>query len=455
MSVPNALGAAARARPAHPALLSGDQRISYADLRAAAARRAGALAALGHAPGERIALLGPPGPDWVISLHAIGWLGATAAPISPRLTPRELERALEKLAPTRVLTAPLGPEHREALGAYPSAPLDLAGGPEAPERDWPLEEIRVTAMSSGSTGSPKAIDLTTRQLTFSALGSALRLGHDPGDTWLCCLPLNHVGGLSILLRCALYATSVRLHPSFDAAAVARALDGGAITQVSLVPAMLRAVLDARPAGRRFPPRLRVILLGGGPAPAPLLARCRAIEAPVALTWGMTETASQVATRHPGDLSPEPHAGPPLAFARVRGEGGVLAVEGPVAPGGCLLTRDRGALDSRGRVVVRGRIDDVIISGGENIDPREVEAALEAHEAVAEAAVVGRPDPRWGRRPVAWLVAVPGVERPDEEALIAWCRARLAGFKIPDAFRWTEALPKTELGKRSRTLSAEW
>ena len=281
------------------------------------------------------------------------------------------------------------------------------------------------------------------------MGSALRLGHALDDVWLCCLPLHHVGGLSILLRCAMYATCVDLRPRFDAAEVARALDGGEVRLASLVPAMLRAALGAR-GGRPFPDALRAILLGGGPTDEALLARCRAIGAPVSVTWGMTETGSQVATRAPGDLSPGPHAGAPLAFTRVVESGGRLAVEGPMAPGGRLVSHDRGAIDDAGRVHVTGRVDDVILSGGENIDPAEVEAALTDHAAVAGAAVVARPDPRWGQRPVAWLVPRDAA-RPADEELAAWCRARLAGFKVPDAFLWCDALPRTSLGKVSRGL----
>jgi O-succinylbenzoic acid--CoA ligase len=285
------------------------------------------------------------------------------------------------------------------------------------------------------------------------MGYAMRLGHALDDAWLCCLPLHHIGGLSILLRCAMYATTARLEPRFEAAAVARALDSGQITLASLVPAMLSAALDARAAAGRsgpFPPALRAILLGGGPTRAPLLARCQAIGAPVSVTWGMTETGSQVATRAPGDLSPGLHAGAPLAFARVTLDGERLAVEGPVAPGGRLVSHDRGAIDGDGRVHITGRSDDVILSGGENIDPAEVEAALTDHAGVAGAAVVARSDPRWGQRPVAWLVPSAG-DRPPDAELEAWCRDRLAGFKVPDAFLWCDALPRTALGKISRGL----
>jgi len=450
-TIPHPLASAARARPSHPALISAGWSLTYAELATAAARKAAALKERGVRPGDRVVLLGGPSQQWIAAFHAVSWLGAVAAPLSPSLTPDELRRALTILTPALTLYAPedLSGDQREALTGLPSDSLSVSGVEAAPERDWPLEEVRLTVMSSGTTGAPRPIDLTGAQLTFSAFGSAMRLGHDPADRWLCCLPLNHVGGLSILLRCALYGTTVALHDRFDPAAVARALDRGDASLVSLVPAMLAAVLDAREA-RPFPTSLRAVLLGGGATPEALIERCRVIGAPVAITWGMTEAASQLATRAPGDLSPGGHVGAAMPFARVTAEGGLLTVEGPVAPGGRMVTRDRGAVDDEGRVQVHGRSDDVIISGGENIDPAEVEAVLEDHEAVSEAAVVARADARWGQRPVAWLVSAPGADRPNPEALADWCRERLLGFKVPDAFEWATSLPRTELGKVSRS-----
>jgi len=280
--------------------------------------------------------------------------------------------------------------------------------------------------------------LTTQQLVMSAFGSAIRLGHDPADRWLCCLPLHHVGGLSVLLRTASYGTTAILHPSFDPAAVAAA----DATMISLVPAMLERLLD----GPGLPKKTRVALIGGGPTRPALLARCAGL--PVALTWGMSEAASQISTRIPGDLSPDGGVGFPLPFVRVcAADDGALWVFGPIV-GGRLDSADRGHVDPAGRVFVSGRRDDMIVSGGENIDPSKLEAALQSHPAVAEAAVAGVPSERWGMRPVAWLVPS-GEARPDSETLRAHCQSRLRRFEIPDHFVWTDALPRTALGKLTR------
>ncbi len=426
--LPHPVAAAARARPDHPALVAGDARLTFAALADRIARRAGALAALDIGPGRVVALDAPQTIDGWVDLWAIGWLGAAAAPIDPQ-APAPARQALF-----------------DALGSH----VRLVGGGSsngeaAPERPWPLDEVRLIVATSGTTGRPTPVRLTAGQLVFSAMGSALRLGHRLDDRWLGCLPTHHIGGLSVGLRCALYGVTAELMP-FDPKAVAARLDSGDISLISLTPSMLTAVLDARPM-TPFPPRLRVILLGGARSPEGLLARCRAIAAPVATTWGMTEAASQIATRAPGDFTP---GAPPLAFARVAAEpDGGLRVEGPIV-GGRLLTADRGRIEG-GRVVVEGRRDDVIISGGVNLSPGAIEDALRGHPAVTDAAVLGVPDDRWGQRPAAAVVLQPGAGPLDalRPTLRARCQADVGPYAAPDRFVAVDALPRDPLGKLRR------
>lgn len=435
--LPHPLAAAARARPEHPLLIAPDGAWTARALRDQAAALAAGLAAQGVAPGERVALGGPPSGRWVARLHALGWLGAVAVPLDPRAPPEATREALARAQVGAVwgVDAPAG---LPALEDHALEPW--------PERPWPLDEARLVLFSSGSTGRPAPTELRTHQLVFSAFGSALRLGHDPADRWLCCLPLHHIGGLSVLLRTALYGTTAVLHDRFAAEGVAAALDGSEVSLVSLVPAQLERVLDARPA-RPFPPTLRALLLGGAACPPALLKRCEALEVPLALSWGMTETASQVATRWPGDCSPGPHAGPPLAFAQVGTDpDGVLTVHGPLTSTGAQRTGDRGSLDAAGRVLVQGRVDRVIVSGGEKIDPAQVEAVLAQHPAIAELRVSARDDARWGQRPVARVVLRPGAPAPSLEELQTRVAQVLPRFWAPDALELLPELPRSALGK---------
>ena len=447
-SVPHPLRSATLARPAGTAVHTDAEDLTWRDLEDRVTRYACALARQGVRPGATVLLEGAPSTAWIVSWHALSWLGATVASAPASATAIERAQCRQIFEPDFIIDA----QRASAL-----AP-DLT---PAPERFWPLEEPRAALLTSGSTGTPRRVELTTLQLLLSAFGSAIRLGHDLGDRWLCCLPFHHVAGLSILLRCTWYGIPLVLHPRFDPARVAQALDGGQATLVSLVPPMLQEVLDARPE-RPFPRTVRAILLGGAAAPASLLQRCRALDAPIALTWGMTEAASQVATTAPGEIDVAAGCGPPLPFARVdvqipstaaEATRGALRVHGPLVDG-LHVTGDLGHVDAHGRVHPQGRRDDIIISGGENIDPREIEAVLIALPEIADVAVVGRPDPRWGERPVAWMApADPDqLTNPppiDEPSLRAWCAEHLTRFKIPDDFYWTPALPRSPLGKLRR------
>ncbi|HKG63872.1 MAG TPA: AMP-binding protein, partial [Solirubrobacteraceae bacterium] len=261
----------------------------------------------------------------------------------------------------------------------------------------------------------------------NALGSAVALGLDPDERWLCPLPLSHVGGLMVLLRSAIYGT--------------RAVLGGAerataddITVVSLVPTQLRRLLDT---GARPGARLRVVLLGGAAATPDLLDEARAAGWPVRATYGLTQACSQVA------VDGRPLPGLAVTLAR---DGEVL-VEGPtVAGGGVLRTGDLGRFGDGGRLEIVGRKSDTIVSGGENVAPAEVEAALLAHPAVADAGVFGRPDPEWGEAVTASVV----LRAPaDPQELREWVAGRLARFKVPKSVELAEALPRNAYGKLLR------
>lgn len=445
MEVEAWLPRAAAARPERAALRTPGGDWSYARLHAAAHAGAHELAARGAGPGGRVAIALPAGLEFAQALHACLLLGAVAVPVDLRLS--DAERAPILAATSVQITEPLG-----------TATAPVRAGKRAPIRDaHELDAVALVIHTSGTTSAPRAVELTYGNILWSALGSAVALGLDPQERWLCTLPLSHVGGLSILLRSAIYATTATVHERFDALRVLDALRAGEATLVSLVATTLARLLDA---GLERPPALRCALTGGGPVPVALLARARAAGVPVSLTYGLTEACSQVTTTPVAAIADTeaaaPTAGPPLFCTRLCiAPDGEILVRGPtVAPAalaadGWLHTGDLGELDAWGRLRVSGRKADTIVSGGENVAPAEVEAVLEAHPQVLEAGVIGRPDEQWGEAVSAWVVARPGAEL-DVGELAAHCARELAPYKVPKHFTLSERpLPRTRSGKLLR------
>ena len=396
---------AAAARPDHPAI----NELSYAELLDRARRAAGGLAAAGVRRGDRVGLAIEGRRELAIALHGCLLHGVIAVPLDVR------QPALYDVDHL-IAAAPDGPPIADVAGHDLDAPA-------------------IVVHTSGTTSAPKPVELTYGNWLWSALGSAVALGHPRDERWLAALPLTHVGGLSILLRSVIAGTTVLLHERWSTDAVLAGLDDATI--VSLVPTTLARLLDA---GLTEPPALRWALLGGAPIPAALLERAGRARVPVAPTYGLTEACSQVTTH-----------GVPLFCTSVEldGDGEVLVAGPTVAGGGVLRTGDLGAWDDRGRLRITGRKADTIVTGGENVAPAEVEAVLEAHPAVLEAAVAGRPDPEWGEAVVALVVARPGADVSGEE-LRAHAAARLAPFKVPKRVEWrADPLPRTASGKLLR------
>ena len=416
------LARAARTQGDRVALEGSGTRLDYQALFDRARAAAGALLERGVGAGDRVALA-LAGQELVVALHGCLAIGAVAVPIDLRL--REDEQQARTAGAVTVV----------------SEPLD--GAPAPLRQAVALEEIATIMHTSGTAAAPRPVALSYDNWLWNAIGSALALGLDPQERWLCPMPLAHVGGLSVQLRSAIYATTVVLHDRFDTEAVLGALmdPARAVTLVSLVPTMLARLLDA---GLREPPTLRWALLGGGPIAPALLVAAGAAGVNVAPSYGMTEACSQIATNGLALLGTE---------LRIADDGEIL-VRGPsVARGalgddGWLHTGDLGALDGRGRLTITGRKADRIVSGGENIAPAEVEAVLLEHPAVADAAVVGVPDPEWGEAVAAYVVLRAGMAS-DGEALRAHCARTLAGFKVPKAIRLVSGLPRGETGKLRR------
>ena len=434
----------------------------------------------GIAPGDKVALLLPNGLPFVLAALALLRLRALLAPLNTRLTASELAwqasqadcQLLLYQAETATAAQSLALDKLELSlemldRAAPAAP-DCGSAPN-------LKEDCAIIFTSGTSGRPKAAVLTWGNIYHSALASAFRLGILPSDRWLCVLPLYHVGGLSIILRSLLYGTSVELLP-FSVDAVNQALSTRPITLVSLVPTMLARLLAAKEG--EWQAQLRLILLGGEAAPPALLARCAAANLPVAASYGLSEAASQVATALPAQLRQKPGSvGKPLLFSQLRINGadgaaapanvaGEVLVKGPTVMrgyykdasasaaalrAGWLHTGDIGYLDSDGDLFVLQRRADLIVSGGENIYPSEVENALRQHPSVAEALVFGLPDVDWGQR-VAALIELRAGQSATAAELAAFARTQLAGYKIPRQIALVAALPRTAAGKIRRAAA---
>lgn len=472
----------AAAEPDRLALRAAGRDASYAALADRADDLARRLAALGAAEGERVAIRLGGGADDVALVHAVARLGAVLVPLHPRATADEIAwqvtRSRARVVVGDATAVPCNPHESPDGGPAVTSLEGLLATP--PRRAALAERVALDApqaivFTSGTTGRPKGAVLTWGNQVASASASALRLGTLPDDRWLVPLPLAHVGGLAVLLRCALAGAAVVLHARFDPAEASAALDDDEATLASMVPTMLARLLEARGV-RPAPPGLRAVLLGGGPAAPGLLAEARRRGFPIAPTYGLTEAASQVATARPGAFDDAAPAAPPLPLAEVRvvddagrdvpaEAEGEIWVRGPMVMAGYwddpeataaalhegwLRTGDIGRLDAAGRLHVASRRQDLIVSGGENVYPAEVEAVLVEHPDVAAACVVGVPDEAWGQR-VAAAVELRAGATVDEAALEAFARGRLAGFKLPR--RWLllgeGGLPRTGSGKVRR------
>jgi len=376
-------------------------------------------------PPRLIAVHLPPGPPSAAAITRVWDGGDAVLPLNPQLPPQPRDAVLAALRPDRL--------------------LDDRGWHELPAPSPTAAGVAAVVLTSGSTGAPKAVELTSAALHASATASLARIGATPDDRWLCCLPLHHIAGLQVLLRARLAGSQAAVHPSFDVSAVA---GEAGVTLLSLVPTMLGRLLDAGGDVGRF----RRILLGGAPPAPGLLTRARRAGARVVVTYGMTETGGgcvydgrpldgvQVAVGRDGRI----RLRGPVLFRGYRGD---PAASKEALRGGWLRTADIGRLTARGELQVLGRADDVIITGGENIRAGEVAAALAEHPAIDEAAVVGRPDPEWGHRVVAFVVL--SSPAPTLDDVRAFVRARLSGAHAPRELVVVDRLPRLASGKVDR------
>ncbi|MCE2397478.1 MAG: acyl--CoA ligase [Gemmatimonadetes bacterium] len=447
-----ALASRASRDPGSIALSWDRGRMSYGELNRRVEEFASHVRTMGIAGGAAVAIAAPSSPRTVAALFGARRAGCVAVPLHDGLAPDELEYARRLVNPSL---------HYDNYGLH-SVSLDGLAR-DGSKRFASFPDVAVAILTSGSSAAPKAVGLTGRSLAASANAVASRLGLSSGDRWGLCLSLGHIGGFSLLERAIATGASVWLWPSFDAGLVTRALMQGEVTHLSVVPVMLRRIME-RLGARRPPTTLRCVLVGGAGAPTSLLEEAWEMGIPVATTWGMTETASQVASAPPALARSRPGtAGPSLAGTEVRCDSaGRLLVRGPTLaaalvrrPGvaadpipldreGWFATGDSGRVDDEGLVWVEGRADDMILSGGLNVSPSQVEGVIQELDGVSDAVVFGVPDEEWGELVAAVVEADSHVVDPD--GVDRHCRRRMARGRCPTRIVVVDELKRTQAGK---------
>jgi o-succinylbenzoate---CoA ligase len=476
--VPCPLRAAAIASPVAPAVIDTGGALTYVELDLRVTTTEEKIAEFGFGPGDRIALYLPKDELYFVLLLALTRSGCIVCPLSTRLPPRAVAPLLHRISCRSLISsdeellratdAGIRKLRPEKLLAHEPAARDRAQGSEP--LHLALDRPATIVFTSGSAGSPKAALHTFGNHYYSALGSNANIDLAPGDRWLHSLPLYHVGGLSILFRCLLAGATVALPEA--GAPLGKAITESGATHVSLVSTQLLRLLREEDFA---PGRLRAILLGGGPIPVPLVDEAVTRGLPIHTSYGLTEMASQVTATPPGASREElgtsgrllPHREISISDdgeILVRGEtlfsGYVNSdiVDRSLDAGGWFRTGDLGELDADGCLLVRGRKDNLFISGGENVQPEEIEEALCRLESVEEAVVVPIPDTEFGFRPVAFVRTLEGAAGLGD--LARALELRLPRFKVPVAFYgWPEGaggmkLDRASFRERARRLLGE-
>lgn len=462
METQNWLLKQAALNPNHMAVTDGTTAYTFAQLSQRVAQVAGHLAPLSHGP--RIGLLTKNKLAGYELALAIMGLGKTIVWLNWRLATEELawqvvDSDLDLVVVDDDLWRP------EFDGRYRtfSQVFSQEAAPAELVAEFDHEAVASIMYTSGTTGRPKGVLQTFGNHFASAVASSLNLGLVAGEEWLCVTPLFHISGFSILMRGLVYGMPVRLMDHFDAQAVTQVLAKEPVTIISVVPYMLKQLLKIRQnGGPDYHPAFRLALLGGGTIDRATLEACQAAGFQVVQCYGMTETCSQVIALSAADAPAQIGAvGKPLFTTQLKllADGEVTIKTPALSPGylnqpekmaakmqdGWYRTGDIGHLNAAGFLVIDGRKDEMIISGGENIFPQEVEQVYAQLPGIDEVAVVGVPDPTWGARPVAFLVGQPR----SEQELIDYGYAHLAHYKVPKHFHFVARLPKNASGKLQR------
>ena len=446
----------AKENPRKLFIQEGSHAYSYMDIAQMVQSYSQALLLEGIQPHDRILIYLPGSIEMVEIVLACFEIGAIATPISRRLTKKEHKTVIQTIQPRLIIT---NWSERDTFGSVSfqficiEELLSSSGGCSVLKNEYKKnpDDVCAILLTSGTTGIPKAVQLTYRNFETSCSNWNEFLQFEPDDQFLCCLPLHHIGGLAVLIRAIIYGFSMHLVTTFQAENIIKTIHNYPVTIISLVPTMLKRILDLD-GGLAAAQSLRWILLGGGPSPQYILDLCIEEKLNIVKVYGMSETCSGTfGLKLQDEPSNKFYAGRIFPGAKVWINNDEIHISGPMVmkgyvgenvTNGTINSHDLGRIDDENLLYLHIRRKDLIVSGGENVNPIEVEECLLNIEGISDAAVVGKIDDEWGQKVIAYIVSVP----LENELLHRELKKSLSAYKVPKEYIQVSHIPRNELGK---------